>query len=156
MSVITVLWSMVAAIAFGMFVIQALLWARNCSVVPALAAIMSLASACMALLEMVVAKSNELAVSLTLGFYGNIAVFLLLISMVWFVHFYLRHDRIWLAYLITGIWSACLLVNFIMPGNLTFTAITSIQSHVTFWGKLGIKRSVWQIHFGYLLILRHF
>jgi PAS domain S-box-containing protein len=136
LSLIVILWSMVAAIALSTFVIQAMFWVRSRNIVPALAAIMSLASASLALIELAVAKTDEATTALTLGYFANIAIFLLLVPMVWFVHFYLRHDRVWLAYLITAIWSGCLLVNFIMPGNLTFTTVTSLQSHVTFWGEV--------------------
>jgi two-component system sensor kinase FixL len=132
---IVVLWSMVAAFAFSMFIIQVLLWTRSRDVPPALAAVMSLASAGSAWIEMSVAKTNDIAAVEFLTLMANAAIFFLVVPMIWFVHCYLYRDRTWLLYLITGLWTICLLINFVMPGNLTFSSLSSIQTNVTFWGE---------------------
>lgn len=133
---IEILWSMVAAIAFTMSFIQLLFWWRTQKTTSALAAVMSLAASASAILEMQTAKTDSLEAIQNYALLGNAVIFVLIVSLVWFVHFYIRHDRVWLAWLVTGLWTIGFIANFAMPGNLTFSLLTNVEQNQTFWGEV--------------------
>jgi PAS domain S-box-containing protein len=133
---IVVSWSMVAAFALSMGAVQTLYFVRNrANTASLLAAVMSLGAAATALLEMGVAKTADPATTQTLLFFVNISIFALLVPMVWFVHIFLSNDRTWLLWTITGIWTLAMVVNVVMPGNLTFTSLDRLEQGVTAWGE---------------------
>lgn len=127
---------MVSAVAFCMAVVQLLLWLRDRSnKVPLLAAIISLAAGTCALLEMSIAKTTDIATAQILIFATNVAIFFILVPMVWLIRIYLGHGIFWLAALITAVWLLGLAVNLFLPGNLTYSSITQLEQHVTAWGE---------------------
>lgn len=65
----------------------------------------------------------------------NLAVYLLLIPMVWFVYLFFGTARRWLAITITVMWSAAIVVNFLSPASLVFSEITGLMRLSTFWGE---------------------
>ena len=134
MSIITIAWSMVAAIAATMSLTQLVLWVRDPSAKASLVAcIMSLAAGFCALFEMGIAKATDPDQVQSLFYFMNIAVFMMLVPMVWFVRIYLESGRLWLLWLITALWTFALAVNFLYPGNLTFLHISELKRHLTMW-----------------------
>jgi PAS domain S-box-containing protein len=136
MSFITIAWSFIVGIGLTFFFIQLALWrVQRGDIAPLLAATMALAASVGALCELVMAKAPSLHAFELALLINNLAIFLLLVPMVWFVRLSLGAGPKWLAWLITAIWVFCILVNFVMPGNLTFTSIEQLDQKTTFWGE---------------------
>lgn len=66
---------------------------------------------------------------------SHIPLFILIVSVAWFVKFYFRTGRNWLVYTISGLWVICLAINFSIPGNLTYIQIDGLNSIETFFGE---------------------
>lgn len=135
MNLLVVTWSMISAACAVLGLIQLFLWAHNRRgwVYP-LSAVMAFSAAAVALLEMFLFSSPELARHEQLLVWLNLAIVMVLVPMVWSVKEYLPSARTWAAALISAIWCIGLLVNFFLPGNLTFTEIQSVDQRMTFWG----------------------
>ena len=55
--------------------------------------------------------------------------------MTWSVQAYLPTARRWAAVLITALWTIGIFVNFMLPGNLTFSEVLAVEQYVTAWGE---------------------
>jgi hypothetical protein len=66
--------------------------------------------------------------------WGHVAVWLLLVSLVWFVWFYLKAGRLWLAWTACGLRTLGLLLNFLNGQNLNYREIISL-GHIRFLGE---------------------
>ena len=66
---------------------------------------------------------------------SHIPLFILIVSVAWFVKFYFRAGRTWLLYALSGLWILGLVINFSIPGNLTFIQIDGLKSIETFFGE---------------------
>ena len=73
----------------------------------------------------------ELATTLK---WGHIPVWLLVVSLVGFVGLYLRAGRIWLAWMVCGLRTLALLLNFLVGQNLNYREITALR-HIPFLGE---------------------
>mgnify|MGYP001813897868 FL=1 len=135
MNLLVVTWSMISAACAVLGLIQLFLWAHNRRgwVYP-LSAVMAFSAAVVALLEMLLFSSPDVARHEQLLVWLNLAIVMVLVPMVWAVKEYLPSARTWAAVLITVIWGIGLLVNFFLPGNLTFTEIQSVDQRMTFCG----------------------
>jgi len=130
-------WSMCTSMSLMLGLMHLLFWSSDRGVTAyLLAAVMGFAAAASAMLElnMLIARSTETYNVLLL--WENLAIFLILIPMVWFVRQYFLSGRRWLAILITALWSAGILINFLAPGNLTFYEVTELNYHTSFWGEV--------------------
>src|SRR5437773_3381701 len=65
--------------------------------------------------------------------WAHLPVWILIVSVVWFVRFYLRAGRLWLAWSICGLRTLALVLNFLFTPNLNFREITSLR-HLSWWG----------------------
>ena len=129
-------WSMCASMSLMLGLMHLLFWSSDRRVTAyLLAAVMGFAAAASAMLElnMLMTRSTE-TYNLLLR-WENLAIFLILVSMVWFVRQYFLSGRRWLAILITVLWSAGITINFLMPGNLTFHQITELTYQTSSWGE---------------------
>ncbi|MEP3045454.1 MAG: PAS domain S-box protein [Roseibium sp.] len=136
MSFITIAWSTVAAIGISIFAAQlALWWVKSSDRVSLLAAIMALAASGAAICELAIMGARKIEDFQLPLLASNLLVFFLLIPMVWFTRLRLGAGPRWLAWVITGIWTLCLAINFALPGNLTFSSIEHLDHRVAFWGE---------------------
>ncbi len=135
MSLLVVTWSMISAACAMLGLIQLFLWIHNRRewVYP-LSALMAFSAAFVALLEMLLFSSPEPARHAQIILWLNLAIAMVLVPMIWSVRTYLPAARTWAAVLITVIWGIGLLVNFLLPGNLTFIEIPSVDQRMTAWG----------------------
>jgi PAS domain S-box-containing protein len=67
--------------------------------------------------------------------YSHIPIYILLVSLVWFVDIYFKTAQRWLAYLITGLWSLILIINFTSPHSLVFKSISGLRRVSLPWGE---------------------
>ena len=65
--------------------------------------------------------------------WAHVPLWVLLVSIVWFVRLYLRAGRPWLAWSICGLRTVVLILNFLFTPNLNFREITSLR-HLSWWG----------------------
>lgn len=136
LSIITILWSFVAAIGLSCCIFQLALWRnQRGNFAPLLAATMALAAGAAAMCELSMAKAASVESYQLALLVFNAAIFMLLIPMIWFVRLSLDAGPRWIALAITAIWVVCIFVNFMMPGNLTFTEIERLDERIAFWGE---------------------
>ena len=136
MSLLTSAWAACSASCLMLGLMHLLLWRRaERSRALLLSSVMAFAAGLSAMLElnMLHTRSAELYGELML--WMNLAVYLILIPMVWFVDAHFRTGRRWLLYSITLIWSFGIAVNFGLPGNLTFSQIEGLNRVTTLWGE---------------------
>lgn len=136
MSFMVIAWSMCASMSLMLGLMHLLFWISDRKVTAyLLSAVMGLGAASSAMLElnMLMARSPE--IYNTLLRWENLAIFLILVPMVWFVRQYFLSGRRWLAILITVLWTVGILINFLSQGSLTFYQVTELNYLTTFWGE---------------------
>jgi len=136
MSLLTVAWSMCAGACAIIGLAQLFLWMREpAHRVYLLSAAMSFAATATALIELALMKSSDIARYGRLLQWENAAVFALVVPLVWFVHLRLGSRRRWLAALVTSLWCATLVINFLFPQSIVFAEIVRLDVHATAWGE---------------------
>ena len=136
-----------------------LLWASHRTFKYLLSVTMAFSASACALLELNMLQSNAIPSYQLLLQYQNLAVYILLISMVWLVYFQLNTARRWMAYVITAMWSIGLIINFKTPGSLVYERIDELKQLTVFWGDQftvasGVENPwVWLVNIATLLIL---
>ena len=134
MSWVTVIWSMVASACLTLAVIYFLVWWSNrttwANLLFALTAASTAAFTLCELRQMQAATTDELISAMR---WTHVALMSLLVSTVWFVAFYLRAGRRWLAWTVSGLRVFYLLVAFLVWGNVNYLEITSLR-HGPFLG----------------------
>ena len=132
MSPLVVAWSMCASACL----MHLLFWFRDRKVSAyLLSALMGFSAAASALLELAMLTTESMQLYSELLLWGNLAIFMILVPMVWFVDQYFQTGRRWLAITITLLWGIGILINFLLPGNLTFEHVTALKRLTSFWGE---------------------
>lgn len=136
MNLLDLIWSMIATACAMLGLTQAFLWwhSRNEWVYP-LSMIMAFSAVVVSMLEMSLASSPDIAQHERLLVWLNLAIALVLVPMVWSIQSYIPAARQKVAILITALWVAGIVVNFLLPGNLTFSEVTAVELHETRWGQ---------------------
>ncbi|PYL78065.1 MAG: hypothetical protein DMF27_04735 [Verrucomicrobia bacterium] len=134
MSWVTLLWSMDAALCFTLAGICLLVWSRQRQGwVHLLFSCSAVAAGVIAMLELTSMRAETTAQYGALLRWAHLPVWMLIVSLVWFVRVYLRAGRPWLAWSICGLRTVALVLNFIFTPNLNFREITSLR-HLSWWG----------------------
>src|SRR5213080_4096243 len=134
MSWITMLWSMDAAFCFtlaGMYLL--VWWKQRKGWVHLLFSCSALAAGAIAGFELMSMRAETTAQYGALLRWAHLPVWILIVSVVWFVRFYLRAGRPWLAWSICGLRTVVLILNFLFTPNLNYREITSLR-HLSWWG----------------------
>jgi len=128
MSWVTVIWSMVASACLTLAVVQGLVWWRRREALGhALFALSAVGTALLAGTELWVMRSEtpgELGRALRWLF---AAAWLVSVALVGFARFHLRAGRPWLAWTAVGARTVVLILNFALPPNLAYRAITGVR-----------------------------
>lgn len=136
MSYLVVIWIVWASMSFMLGTMHLVFWLsnrdRNAYL---LSATMGFAAAASGIIEMLMLLSQSSRAYELLLLWENFAIFLILVPLVWFIRDYFGTGRVWLASLITLLWCIGIAVNFLLPGNLTFSHVQELQQVVTFWGE---------------------
>ena len=134
MSLVTVIWSMVASACLTLAVIYLLVWWSNRTAWANLLFAMTTASTAAFTLcelrQMRVGTPGELLSAMR---WTHVALLGVLVSTTWFVTLYLGAGRRWLAWTVSGLRAFYLLVAFLIWGNVNYLEITSLR-HVPFLG----------------------
>ena len=134
MSWVTLLWSMGAALCFALAAIYLLVSLKlrrgweyllfSCSAV---------AAGAIALLELTSMRAETTEQYGALLRWAHLPIWILVVSLVWFVRLYFRAGRPWLAWSVCGLRTLALVLNFLFTPNLNYREITSLR-HLSWWG----------------------
>src|SRR6266404_5327474 len=134
MSWVTVVWSMDAALCFTLAGIYLLVWCKqrerwehllfSCS---------ALAAGVIAGFELAAMRAETTAQYGALLRWAHLPVWMLFVSVVWFVHLYLHAGRRWLVWTVCGLRTLALVLNFLFTPNINYREITSLR-HLSWWG----------------------
>ena len=117
--------------------IHLLFWFRDRkSYVYLLSSLMAFSAGVSAVLELGLLLTESLDTYRILMRWENVAIFMILVPMVWFIQNYFQTGRRWLAVSITLLWGAGLVVNFLSPHSLTFIEVSELQRLPAFWGEV--------------------
>src|ERR1035438_9673534 len=135
MSWVTVIWSMTASACLTLASLHVLIWCRQrkawANLAFALTAVAAAAFAVCELWMMRSATSGEMACALKCI---QVPAWVLIVSLVFFVRFFLRAGRPWLARAIVGLRTFALVLNFLTGQNINYREITQLQ-HIRFLGE---------------------
>jgi len=135
MSPITILWSMNASACLTLAEINFLFWCRNRKAwANLLFFVTATSTAAFAFCELWMMQAHTPGEFATVLKWGHVAVWSLVISLVWFVWFYLKAGRLWLAWTVCGLRTLALLLNFLTGQNLNYREIISL-GHIRFLGE---------------------
>lgn len=73
--------------------------------------------------------------------WAHLPLWVLLVSVVWFVHIYLRAGPRWLVWTICGLRTLALGLNFLSKTNLNFREVTGLR-HFSWWGRETVSAPV--------------
>ena len=128
------LWSMDAALCFTLAGIYLLVWCKQRDGwVHLLFVCSAVAAGVIAGVELTSMRVETTAQYGALLRWAHLPVWMLIVSVVWFVRLYLRAGRLWLAWSICGLRTLALVLNFVFTPNLNYREITSLQ-HLQWWG----------------------
>jgi len=142
MSWATLVWSMDAAFCFtlaGMYLL--VWWKQRKGWVHLLFSCSALAAGAIAGFELMSMRAETTAQYGAVLRWAHVPLWVLLVSIVWFVRLYLRAGRPWLAWSICGLRTVVLILNFLFTPNLNFREITSLR-HLSWWGGEAVSAPV--------------
>jgi len=135
MSVITILWSMSAAACLTLATINFMVWLKDRKALANLLfSLFATGTATFAFCELRMMRAATPAEFATVLKWAHIAVWLLVVSLVGFVRFYLKAGRPWLAWMVCGLRTLALVINFLVGQNLNYREIIRLQP-VSFLGE---------------------
>jgi signal transduction histidine kinase len=134
MSLVTIVWSMVAAACLTLAAMHLLVWSRRRSawahLLFSLSATAIAAYAGCELWMMLSGTPREFGMALR---WAHVPAWVIVVSLAVFVRLYLRAGRLWLAWAVCGVRTLALLLNFGPAPNLNYREISTLR-HVPFLG----------------------
>jgi signal transduction histidine kinase len=136
MSLLTVAWSICASACMMLGLMHLLFWFRDRkSYAYLLSSVMAFSASVSAMLELGLLLTGSLDTYRVLMRWENVAIFMILIPMTWFIQVYFHTGRRWLAITITLLWALGILANFLSPHSLTFDEVNELKRLPAFWGE---------------------
>jgi two-component system sensor kinase FixL len=127
MSLITIIWSMSASACLTLAGINLLVWSRNRKAwTNLLFSLLAIATAAWTFCELWMMRADTPVEFATVLKWGHVAVWLIIVFLVVFVRFFLRAGRPWLAWIICGVRTLLLFVNFLVGQNLNYVQVTRL------------------------------
>lgn len=128
MSLITILWSMSASACLTLAAINSLVWCRDRKAWANLFfSLLATGAAAFAFCELAMMRAGTPAEFATVLKWSHVAVWLLILSLVWFLRVFLKAGRLWLAWTICGLRTLALVLNFLVGQNLNYLEITHLR-----------------------------
>ena len=135
MSWVTIIWSMCAAACLTLGAVHLLVWQQGRDAWGHLFfSLSAVAAAAVAACELLILRSDTIDRYGAMLWWAQWPVWALVVCVVWFVQFYLRAGRRWLAWAVVGTRTLTLVLNFFATPNINFSAITELQ-HFSFLGE---------------------
>ena len=136
MSLLTVLWSIVIAASFILAIQHLMIWFKlRSSTSNLLFSISAISASFVAIFEFLQLQTTSIETYQLVVKLGHIPVFLLLVSLVWFVDIYFGTGKRWLTILISVMWTLALIINFASETNLAFESISELKRVTLPWGE---------------------
>src|SRR6266566_2797129 len=134
MSWITILWSMNAAACLTLAGMYLVVWGKQRGGwVYLLFSCSAIAAAFIAGFELASMRAETTEKYGVILRWAHVPVWVLIVSLVWFVRLYLRAGRPWLAWSVCGLRTLALVLNFLFTPNVNYREITSLR-HLSWWG----------------------
>jgi len=135
MSLITIIWSMSASVCLTLAAFHFLVWCRNREAWASLLfSPLATGTAAFAFCELGMMCARTPAEFGTVLRWGHVPTWLIVVSLVAFVRLYLKAGRPWLAWLVCGLRTLALVLNFLVGQNLNYREIRGLQ-HISFLGE---------------------
>jgi PAS domain S-box-containing protein len=127
---------MAAAICIAIAFFSLLIWIRRRdSLAYLFFAITAFAAAFFAVTDLVYFNSATIEALVNAVRFANLGVYGILIGLVWFLYFYFRTALLWLAWIITAVWTFLIIFNFISPNTMVYTEVYDLEKVVLPWGE---------------------
>jgi two-component system sensor kinase FixL len=128
MSLITIIWSMIASACLTLAGINLLVWCRKRTAwANLLFTLTAVSIAVFTFFELWMMRAGTPGEFSTAMRWAHVPMLLWLVSITWFVRLYLRAGRSWLAWTICGLRTFALLPNFLVGENLNYHEITTLR-----------------------------
>jgi len=135
MSLITIIWAMSASACLTLAVFHFLVWCRNREAWASLLfSLLATGTAAFAFCELGMMRARTPAEFGTVLRWGHVPTWLIVVSLVAFVRLYLKAGRPWLAWLVCGLRTLALVLNFLVGQNLNYREISGLQQ-ISFLGE---------------------
>ena len=135
MSWVTIIWAMIASACLTLALVHVLVWWRRREARANLFfALSAVATAVFAGCELWMMRAETPGAFGMAVRWAHVPGWVLIVSLVGFVRFYLRAGRLWLAWTVCGVRTLSLILNFICTPNLNYREITAL-GHVSFLGE---------------------
>ena len=126
-SLITVIWSMSASACLTLAAIHLLIWAKDRAAAANLVfSLLAMGTAGWTFCELWMMRAETPIEFATVLRWGHVAVWLIVASLVAFVHLYLASGRSWLAWAVFGLRTLLLVANFLVGQNLNYLEVTRL------------------------------
>jgi len=127
MSLITIIWSMSASACLTLAGINFLVWCRHRAALTNLFFfLLAVGTAAWTFCELWMMRAVTPVEFAAVLRWGHVAVWLLIVSLVWFVCLYLKAGRPWLAWTVCGMRTLLLVINFLVGQNLNYLQVTRL------------------------------
>ncbi len=147
-SILTVAWSMAAAICFAISVFTLTLWIQKREIRANLFfSLAAFGAGFYAIFDLQLNFASDIEEHIFLLKISTLGVSLIFIGLVWFIIYHFKTARRWLGIVITTIWGILLFLNFISPYSLIYTSYVDLIKFDLRWGE-SIYRFVGERHPG--------
>jgi PAS domain S-box-containing protein len=135
MNLLTIIWSMIASACLTLAVINFLVWfQKRTAWANLLISVNAVGTAGLAFCELSVMMADTPAKISRGLWWGNLPVWMIVVSLVLFIRLYLRSGRVWLAWTVIGMRTFGLALNLVISPNLHYHVISSLH-HMRFLGE---------------------
>ncbi len=136
MSILTITWSIAGASCLIFALLFLFIWTKSQKYNYYLLFVSAaLGAGLSAFTELWALHTTDPVIYGTVMIWQNVAIFILLVSLVWFIDIYFKTAKRWLTLLISALWSICLIINFISPYSLVYSHISDIKRIQLPWGE---------------------
>lgn len=135
MNWVTVIWSLSAGACLTLAFLQFIVWCKDRAARANLAfSLLAIAVAALAALELALMRAETPEQLGTVTRWIHVPAWVIVVSLVAFVRLYLRAGRPWLAWVVIGVRTLSLILNFVFSPNINYWRITPLR-HVSFLGE---------------------
>ncbi len=128
MSLITIIWSMSGSACLTLAAINFMVWIKDRDAwTNVLFSLFATGTGSFAFCELWMMRAGTPSEFATVLKWGHLPVWLLVVSLVWFVRLYLKAGRLWLAWTVCGLRTLALVLNFLVGQNLNYIRIIRLQ-----------------------------
>ena len=134
MSWVEITWIVMSAACLTLGVIHLFVWSKQRSQYAHLLFFaLAISATAFGAFELAMMRAQSPAVYAATLRWAHVPLAMVVLSMIWFVHFYFDAGRLWLAYAASGFRLLALGLNFVTGANVNFREVTAMDQ-MLFWG----------------------